>query len=64
MCLFIGSNPRDDMSHFVTCVSDDLVEECLSAILHDKINISRFMVHAQQVEESRLKWNKREFNAL
>ena len=44
------SNPRDEMSRFLVGVSDDLVEKCHSDVLHDNMNISRIMVHAQQVE--------------
>ena len=43
------------MSLFVMGVSDDLVEECHSTMLHDNMDISRLMVHSQQVEESRVK---------
>ena len=46
------SNSRDEMSRFVTGVSEDLEEECREAKLHDNMNLGRFMVHAQQVEES------------
>ncbi|KAH0695924.1 hypothetical protein KY289_013406 [Solanum tuberosum] len=49
------SNPRDEMSCFVTGVSDSIEEECRAAMLHDNIDISRLMVYAQQVEESRLR---------
>ncbi|XP_069150237.1 uncharacterized protein [Solanum lycopersicum] len=49
------SNPRDEMSHFATRVSDDLQEECHSAMLHDNMNISRLMVQSQHVEEARAK---------
>ena len=41
-------DPRDEMNDFVTGVSDDLQEECHSAILHDNMKISRLMAHAQQ----------------
>ncbi|XP_015068762.1 uncharacterized protein LOC107013345 [Solanum pennellii] len=54
------SNPRDEMSHFPTGVSDDLVEERHSATLHDNMNIYRVMVHSQQVEESRIRRNDRD----
>ena len=47
------SDPRDEMSHFVTGVSDDLQEEYDSAMLHKNMNISRLMVHAKHVEEAR-----------
>ena len=32
-------------------MSDDLQEECHSAMLHDNMNISRDMVHGKHVEE-------------
>ncbi|TMW94998.1 hypothetical protein EJD97_009503 [Solanum chilense] len=46
------SNPRDEMSRFMMGVSNDLKEECHSAMLHDSMNISRLMVHAKHVEEA------------
>ena len=49
------SNPRDEISRFLTGMSDDLVEEFHSSILHYNMNISRLMFHDQQVEESRLR---------
>ena len=49
------------MRHFVTGVSDDLAEECCLVMPHDNMDISRLMLHAQQVEETRLKRNNREF---
>ena len=49
------SNLKDEMSHFLTGVSKDLMEKCRSAKLHDIMNISHIMVHTQQVEESRLR---------
>ncbi|TMW89238.1 hypothetical protein EJD97_017461, partial [Solanum chilense] len=54
------SNPRDKMNRFVTGVTDDLKEECHSAMLHDNITISRLMVHDQQVEEARSKRKSRD----
>ncbi|XP_069143478.1 uncharacterized protein [Solanum lycopersicum] len=47
------SHPRDEMSRFMMGVSDDLKEECHSALLHDNMNISRLMVHAKHVEKAR-----------
>ena len=41
------SNLWDEMSHFLMGVSDDLVEEYRSAMLHYNMNISRVMVHSQ-----------------
>ncbi len=48
------------MSHFLTGVCNAIVEECLSPKLHDNMNVSCLMFHAQQVEESRLRSNNRE----
>ena len=46
---------RYEMSHFVTGVLDNLKKECCSAMLHDNMNISHLMVHAEQVEETTVK---------
>lgn len=40
------SNPKHEMSRFVTGVSDLVKKECRSAILRGDIKISRLMVHA------------------
>ena len=37
------TNPRDEISHFVTGMPDDLMEE---GMLHNDMDLSRFMVHA------------------
>ncbi|XP_069144345.1 uncharacterized protein [Solanum lycopersicum] len=49
------------MNRFVKGVSNDLMEDCRTAMLHDNMSISRLMLHAQQVEESRLKMKNRGF---
>ena len=49
----LASNRRDDMSRFLTGIAEDLEEECRAAMLHDSMDLSRLMVHVQQVEESR-----------
>ena len=41
------SNSRDEMRWFVTGVSDYLVEERSSTILHDNMYISRLIVYAK-----------------
>ena len=38
------SNPRDEMSRFVTSVADIVKEECHMIMLHNDINLSRLMV--------------------
>ena len=45
------SYPRDEISLFVTGVSDDLQEECYSDMFHDNINIYRLMVLEKHVED-------------
>ena len=45
------SNPKDEITHFVIVVFEDLLEECRLAMLYDNMDISRLIVHAQQVEE-------------
>ena len=48
------------MSRFVMGVSDDLQEEFHSVMLHDNMNISRLMVHARRVDETRAKRKDRD----
>ena len=47
------SNNRDEMSRFHTGINEDVEEECRSAMLHDNTDLSRLMVHVQQVEDNR-----------
>ena len=46
------SNPRDEMSHFVTGVVDLGRDECRKAMLHDDITLARLIVYAQSIERS------------
>ena len=50
----------DEMSYFLMGVSDELVREYLSAMIHDNMNISHLILHAQKVEEIRLRIKSRE----
>ena len=43
---FMVSSSRDQISKFVTGVSEDLEEERLPAMLHEKMDVYRLMVHA------------------
>ena len=52
--LSLVSNPRDEMSGFVTGVADLVKEECRMDLLHNVMNLSRLMVYAQSIEESKL----------
>ena len=54
------SDPRDEMSHFVTEVSDDFQEEWHSSMLHDNMNIYLLMVHFKHVEEARSRRKSRD----
>ena len=42
------SDSRDEMSRFVNGVSENSEKECWETILHDNMDLGRFMVHAQQ----------------
>ena len=44
------SNPRDEMSKFITGVSNDLVERWHFDMLHDNMDMYRLMVPSQQVK--------------
>ena len=48
------SDPRDEMSFFGMGVSEDLLEEWQSAILHENRNISRLMVYARRLRRQDL----------
>ena len=43
------------MIRFLTKINGDLEKKCQSATIHDNMDLSRLMVHAQQVEDSRKK---------
>ena len=51
---FMVSNPRDELSRFVTGVADLMKEECRTVMLHDDMTLARLMVYAQYIEESKL----------
>ncbi|XP_069144466.1 uncharacterized protein [Solanum lycopersicum] len=56
------SNRRDEMSRFLTWITEVLEKECRADMLHDSMDLSRLMVHVQQVEESRKRKHTRAGN--
>ena len=48
------------MSYYVMGVSEEIEEECCAAMPHDNMDLSKLMVHAQLVEETRLRKKNRE----
>ena len=42
------------MSRFLNGVLDIVKEECRTSMLHGDMNLSRLMVYAQSIEESKL----------
>ena len=55
------SNPRDEISLFVTGVADLVREECITSILHDDMTLDRLIVYEQSIEESSLGRTARKF---
>ena len=49
------SNPRYEMSCFVTAFADLGREECCTAVLHDYMIVSRLIVYAQSIEDYKLR---------
>ena len=43
------SNPRDEISRFVTGVTDHVKEVCHTDMLHGDMNLSKLMVYAQSI---------------
>ena len=43
------------MTRFITGINGDLEKDCRSAILHDNMDLSRLMVHVEEVEDSHKK---------
>ena len=55
-------NIRDEMSIFLTGIIEDLKEQCRETILHDYMDLSRLMVHVEQLEERRKRKHTRAWN--
>lgn len=51
------SNPKGEINLFVTGVWDSIEEEYRATMFHDNTSISHLMVHAQLIEETRLREN-------
>ena len=58
--LSLVSKARDEKNSYLMGVSKYLEEEYHVAMLHNNIDLSRLMVHAQHVEESRVRRSNRE----
>ena len=56
------SNPRNEISWFLTGVTNLLKEECHTGKLHNDMRLSRLMVFAEYIEEYNLKRITRNMN--
>ncbi|WMV32513.1 hypothetical protein MTR67_025898 [Solanum verrucosum] len=54
------TDPRAKMSKFFPDVSEMVVKECCTAMLIKKMDISRLIIHSQQIEEDKPKESSRE----
>ena len=61
--LSLVSNPRDEMSRFVTGVAYLVREESRTAMLHDDKYFPRLMLYAQPIEDSKLRRISRNFKS-
>ncbi|WMV58762.1 hypothetical protein MTR67_052147 [Solanum verrucosum] len=54
------ADPKARMSKFVSCALDLVAKECLTTMLVKGMDVSHLIVHAQQIEEGKLKEKTRD----